>query len=91
MLVFKALCECAIRMRARFGELLLLTLLFGPAAGGQVLGPARDSFDVWEAEDNAGQQNPITAILQSTLGYLWLGTYHGLIRFDGVRSVVFEK
>lgn len=55
------------------------------------LRPARESFDVWKVEEGAGQQNPITAILQSKEGYLWLGTYHGLVRFDGVRSTVFDS
>src|SRR5260221_4135099 len=50
-----------------------------------------EAFDVWQVEDNPGQQNPITAILQSHDGYLWLGTYHGLVRFDGVRSIVFDS
>jgi signal transduction histidine kinase/ligand-binding sensor domain-containing protein len=78
-------------MRARSREFLVFALLLATAARGQVLGPARESFDVWQAEENAGQQNPITAILQSAQGYLWLGTYHGLVRFDGVRSVVFDS
>src|SRR5581483_1351153 len=60
-------------------------------AGSQIVGVARESFDLWQAEERAGEQNPITAILQSTEGYLWLGTYHGLVRFDGVRSVVFDS
>lgn len=36
------------------------------------------------------EQNAVTAILQSRNGYLWLGTYHGLVRFDGVRFVVYD-
>jgi signal transduction histidine kinase/ligand-binding sensor domain-containing protein len=55
------------------------------------LSPARESFDVWHLEEDAGQQTPITAIVQSNDGYLWLGTYHGLVRFDGVRSTVFDS
>src|SRR5262245_6867405 len=30
------------------------------------------------------------AILQTRDGYLWIGTYNGLIRFDGVRSIKFD-
>jgi signal transduction histidine kinase/ligand-binding sensor domain-containing protein/ActR/RegA family two-component response regulator len=36
-------------------------------------------------------QNSVQAILQSRDGYLWLGTQAGLVRFDGVRFVVFDR
>jgi len=35
-------------------------------------------------------QNTIHTILQTRDGYLWFGTYEGLVRFDGVRFVVFD-
>lgn len=35
-------------------------------------------------------QNTIHAILQTRDGYLWFGTYEGLVRFDGVRFAVFD-
>jgi len=31
-----------------------------------------------------------TAVLQDQLGYLWIGTQHGLFRFDGQQSRVFQ-
>jgi len=43
---------------------------------------------VWQTEDGL-PQNAVTAIVQTRDGYLWLGTYNGLARFDGVRFVVF--
>ncbi len=33
----------------------------------------------------------MTALVQAQNGYLWLGTYHGLARFDGARFVVFDS
>ena len=36
-------------------------------------------------------QNSVQAILQSHDRYLWLGTQAGLVRFDGVRFVVFDR
>ena len=36
-------------------------------------------------------QNSVQAILQTRDGYLWLGTQAGLVRFDGVRLVVFGR
>jgi signal transduction histidine kinase/ligand-binding sensor domain-containing protein len=43
----------------------------------------------WYAEDGL-PQNAVTAVLQTSDGYLWLGTYTGLVRFDGARFVVFD-
>ncbi len=37
------------------------------------------------------EQNAITAVKQSRDGYIWLGTYTGLLRFDGVRFTVFNS
>lgn len=36
----------------------------------------------WQTEDGLAQ-NSVTAILQAKNGYLWIGTYSGLCRFDG--------
>lgn len=46
--------------------------------------------NVWRAPGALPHDN-ITAILQTRDGYLWIGTVEGLARFDGVRSVVFDK
>ena len=35
-------------------------------------------------------QNKVTAVVQTRDGYLWVGTYNGLARFDGVRFTVFD-
>jgi ligand-binding sensor domain-containing protein len=35
-------------------------------------------------------QNYVTSITQTTDGYLWIGTYNGLARFDGVRFVTYD-
>lgn len=44
----------------------------------------------WHVE--AGwQEDTVTSVLQSREGYLWLGTYHGLVRYDGVRFSVFDS
>ena len=41
--------------------------------------------------DNGLPQNSVHAILQTRDGYLWFTTFDGLIRYDGVRLVVFDK
>jgi signal transduction histidine kinase/ligand-binding sensor domain-containing protein/CheY-like chemotaxis protein len=44
-----------------------------------------------EAWQDELPQNTVHTILQTSDGYLWLGTYEGLVRFDGVRFVVFDS
>jgi ligand-binding sensor domain-containing protein/signal transduction histidine kinase len=45
--------------------------------------------DVWTA-DNGLPDSSVTAIAQTPDGYLWVGTYNGLVRFDGMRFVTFD-
>lgn len=45
--------------------------------------------DNWDTEDNL-PSSTVTSIAQTPDGYLWVGTYNGLARFDGVRFVTFD-
>jgi ligand-binding sensor domain-containing protein/signal transduction histidine kinase len=47
-------------------------------------------LDRWTTQDGL-PDNEIAAILQTRDGYLWLGTRKGLVRFDGMRFVVFSS
>jgi signal transduction histidine kinase/ligand-binding sensor domain-containing protein/CheY-like chemotaxis protein len=42
--------------------------------------------DAWSSLDGL-PQNTVQAVLQSSDGYMWIGTQAGLVRFDGVRFV----
>ena len=44
----------------------------------------------WQSESGL-PQNKVTAVVQAYDGYLWVGTYSGLARFDGVRFTVFDE
>jgi PAS domain S-box-containing protein len=44
---------------------------------------------VWQTEQGL-PQNSVNAILQDRKGYLWIGTFGGLARFDGERFTVFS-
>jgi signal transduction histidine kinase/ligand-binding sensor domain-containing protein len=44
----------------------------------------------WQSEAGL-PQNKVTAVVQAHDGYLWMGTYSGLARFDGVRFTVFDE
>src|SRR5215831_14634269 len=56
------------------------------AASGE---PTDYLFDIWTT-DNGLPQNSVNALLQTKDGYLWLATFDGLVRYDGVRFVVFN-
>ena len=45
--------------------------------------------DVWTSE-NGLPDSSVTAVAQTPDGYLWVGTYNGVARFDGVRFVTFD-
>ncbi len=44
---------------------------------------------MWQVEQGL-PQNKVTSVVQTRDGYLWIGTYSGLARFDGVRFAVFD-
>ncbi len=46
------------------------------------------SIDVWQVEQGL-PGSTITSIAQTPDGYLWLGTFRGAVRFDGVRFETF--
>ncbi|HNQ90359.1 MAG TPA: two-component regulator propeller domain-containing protein [Verrucomicrobiota bacterium] len=48
------------------------------------------TIDNWQVEAGLPQIT-INSIAQTPDGYLWLGTFNGLARFDGVRFVVFDE
>src|SRR3954469_22304316 len=43
----------------------------------------------WSTENNL-PSSTVTSIAQTQDGYLWVGTYNGLARFDGTRFVTFD-
>lgn len=47
-------------------------------------------FDIWTTA-NGLPQNTVTGIVQTPDGYLWISTFDGLARFDGVKFTIFDK
>jgi len=68
---------------------VLLCLCLGNQRSLAERSPLDYSFDVWQTEDGL-PYNSVTSIVQTRDGYIWLGTYNGLVRFDGVRFTVFD-
>ena len=73
--------------------LLVVSLLFLPPLL-PALDPAMElneySIETFSAE-NGLPQSSVLALVQTRDGYLWLGTYEGLARFDGHAFTVFDK
>ena len=46
-------------------------------------------IDGWTADDNL-PSSTVTSIAQTRDGYIWVGTYNGLARFDGNRFVTYD-
>jgi signal transduction histidine kinase/ligand-binding sensor domain-containing protein len=70
---------------------LLAWLATAPGAWALEPGKALNQFPhrVWQTDEGM-PQNSALAIAQTPDGYLWAGTFEGLVRFDGVRFTVFD-
>jgi signal transduction histidine kinase/ligand-binding sensor domain-containing protein len=74
--------------------LYLLISLFTAAfaARGQTASAPNNEYleTVWTTEQGL-PQNSVNAIIQSRDGYLWLGTFGGLARFDGIKFTTYNS
>lgn len=72
---------------SRFQALLIIPLLvyLSVTSRAQEYG-----FDLWTTA-NGLPQNTVTGVVQTPDGYLWVSTFDGLARFDGVRFTIFDK
>jgi two-component system sensor histidine kinase/response regulator len=75
-------------------KIFLLVILLSNAVPGSALDPNKTIeeyvHEVWRVEDGLPHQS-VRCLLQSTDGYIWVGTVEGLARFDGVRFTIFNK
>jgi signal transduction histidine kinase/ligand-binding sensor domain-containing protein len=56
----------------------------------QITAVTQYRVDTWSTQDGLPQRS-VFSIIQTRDGYLWLSTFDGLVRFDGVRFTVFDK
>jgi signal transduction histidine kinase/ligand-binding sensor domain-containing protein len=66
-------------------------LTFAMIAAGGFSAPAAPGYftRTWQVEQGL-PHNKVSAVVQTRDGYLWLGTYNGLARFDGVHFTLFD-
>lgn len=79
----------SFRFATVFANLLLLQALFFPVALRAAESPQDYLIDVWTSE-NGLPDSSVAAVAQTPDGFLWVGTYNGIARFDGVHFVMFD-
>ena len=67
-----------------------LFLCLGMAFSAGAAGGRRQVSHVWLREDGL-PQSAVSAVTQTRDGYIWVGTYNGLARFDGARFVNYDS
>lgn len=82
------------RPRTRTCTLALIALPLPATLAAQdvrpFIAPAEFTIDQWTTADGL-PQNSVNTILQSRDGYLWVGTFGGLARFDGSEFTLMER
>ena len=80
------------RWQLRCAWLLLCAVSFAiPAIGGAADAPSSPFIvDSWNNEAGL-PDGEVISIIQTKDGYLWLGTLHGLVRFDGNHFAIFDE
>jgi len=82
-----------IRVRRKLPLLVVLCAGLAMSTPGEARQTIRTDptylIDTWETEDGL-PENSATAMAQTPDGYLWFGTFGGLVRFDGVAFTVFD-
>jgi len=68
----------------------LLLTLSSVVVFGKNTPPSSFLMKKWSTEDGL-PQNTVTSMVQTADDYIWLGTFGGLARFDGVRFTVFDS
>src|SRR5260370_42467846 len=56
----------------------------------RLMSPPRFTVDQWTTVDGL-PQNSVNAITQTPDGYIWVGTFGGMARFDGLRFSPVER
>ena len=94
MLIVPFMKKLNYRHACGLAALALISTIFFREGPAHALDPGKAVtqyvHDVWLTEDGLPQAT-IQTMIQTRDGYLWFGTQEGLVRFDGVKLVVFDK
>lgn len=85
---------CRLRCFLKPAALFFVIFIIG-ACFSWALDPQKDIghyiIDLWTTDNSDIPQNSVLSMVQARDGYLWIGTYEGLARFDGLRFTVFDR
>src|SRR5947209_1160449 len=81
---------CSLTLRFRTVLLLLFLADCWRISAGDAATVPNYVTRVWLRE-NGLPQNAVTSVVQTRDGYIWVGTYNGLARFDGARFISFDN
>ena len=83
--------QCRRCSKVLFQGLIVAFALAAPSLGlgAPTFADAEYLIDSWET-DQGLPENSATAMVQTPEGYLWFGTFNGLVRFDGIKFTVFD-
>jgi signal transduction histidine kinase/ligand-binding sensor domain-containing protein/DNA-binding response OmpR family regulator len=73
-----------LKITSTISTLLLIVFLIGSVA-------AQELHFRQLSVDNGLSQNDVNSIVQDSFGFIWIGTFDGLNRFDGVRVESFHR
>ena len=78
-------------LKHTFGLILILFLVISiPRLDGQGIDHDSFVFNRWGMEDGLPQSS-VNDIIQTRDGYIWMATFGGLVRFDGVQFTTFDR
>src|SRR5579883_1816359 len=88
------ICAQVVRALRALGLVLFLAVMsqprmYGFADSAKPLAPEY-LIQTWQV-DQGLPENSATSMVQTPDGYLWFGTYNGLVRFDGAKFTVFDR
>jgi PAS domain S-box-containing protein len=80
-----------VSVQVFIAALVLVGVLSFPAlVRGEPPSDQKYLIDIWGADEGLPQSGA-TSIVQTPDGYLWFGTFNGLVRFNGVKFTVFDR
>ena len=84
-------CSLGVRSRVEAAAIIACGILVSPASEPRVQPTGLGATYEVSPIEQGWQPSTVTSLIQAGSGYLWLGTYNGLLRYDGVRFTLYDS